>query len=161
MGHEGFIESNSRAILVRISRPVSNVQRLVKHYSQKLNSQSIFQDGIDLKSVSDIGEYYGQNACHPDVVANIFTIDWRSEICFESPALFPSFAFQNQINSCNYVKLGTSPGRWLFVNTPMYENDVSLRTITSFFSCQETIMITPSNRVIQCLLGRKSKPIYH
>lgn len=77
-----------------------------------------------------------------------FTIDWSPEICFESPALFPSFAFQNQINSCNYVKLGTSPGRWLFVNTPMYENDVSLRTITSFFSCQETIMITPSNRVI-------------
>ena len=62
-----------------------------------------------------------------------FTIDWSPEICFKSPALFPSFAFQNQINSCNYVKMGTSPGRWLFVNTPMYEYDVSLRTITSFF----------------------------
>lgn len=40
---------------------------LVKQNSEKLNSRNIFQYGIDLKSVFDIGEHYNQSARQVDV----------------------------------------------------------------------------------------------
>lgn len=42
-------------------------QMLVKQNSEKLNSRNIFQYGIDLKSVFDIGEHYDQSARQVDV----------------------------------------------------------------------------------------------
>lgn len=55
------------------SNPLQNLttrikgKMLAKQNSEKLNSRNIFQYGIDLKSVFDIGEHYGQSARQLDV----------------------------------------------------------------------------------------------